>query len=81
MQLQIVGIDQKTEFNVQWVELQTVVGNFIIQIEHAPMIVQLQAKSQVRFGLDSSKQKTVDIAGGIAHVTRNSVTILIQNNL
>ena len=81
MQLQIIGIDQKNEFRIQWVELQTVVGNFIIQPHHAPMIVEMQPKSQIRFCLDSSKQKTVEIAAGVAHITRTTVTILLDSGL
>lgn len=81
MQLHVIGIDQKEEFKVLWVELQTRVGNFIIQPEHAPMIVELQPESQIRFCLENSKQKTIDIASGFAHVTRELVTILIHNSL
>ena len=81
MQLQIVGVDQKEQFNVSWVELQTQVGNVIIQPQHAPMILQLQPNSQIRFCLDSSKQKTIEITAGFAHITREDVTILINNNL
>ena len=81
MQLQIVGINQKKDFNVVWVELQTKVGNIIIQPEHAPMIVELQPNSQIRFCLDNTKQESVLIAAGFAHVTRRDVTILISSNL
>ena len=82
MQLQIVGVNQKELFNVSWVELQTKVGNFIIQPEHAPMILELQSNSQIRFCLDNSKQAVFEIStGGFAHITRQNVTILINNNL
>lgn len=81
MQLNIVGIDQKEQFKVIWVELQTKIGNLIIQPEHAPMIIELQPKTQVRFCLDSSKQKTIDISAGFAHITRKSVTVLVDNSL
>lgn len=81
MELQIVGVDQKEHFSIVWVELQTKTGNLIIQPDHAPMILELQQKSQVRFCLDNTKQKSIEIAAGIAHVTRNSVTILIQSNI
>jgi len=82
MQLQIVGVNQKELFSVSWVELQTKVGNFIIQPEHAPMIVELQANSQIRFCLENNKQAVFEIgAGGFAHITRQDVTILIHNNL
>jgi F0F1-type ATP synthase epsilon subunit len=81
MQLQIIGINQKDLFNITWVELQTKVGNFIIQREHAPMIIELQPKSQIRFCLDTSKQMVFDISAGFAHITRKDVTILISNYL
>lgn len=81
MQLQIMSVDSALQFNVIWVELQTSVGNLIIQPEHAPMIVELQPKTQIRFCLDSSKQKTLDISAGFAHITRQGVTILIDNYL
>lgn len=81
MQLQIIGVNQKELFHVTWVELQTKVGNFIIQPEHAPMIVELQPKSQIRFCLDTTKQMVIEISSGFAHVTRKDVTILINNNL
>ncbi len=81
MQLQIIGVNQKDVYQVTWVELQTKVGNFIIQPEHAPMIVELQPKSQIRFCLETSKQMVVDISAGFAHITRQDVTILINNSL
>lgn len=76
-----MGVDRKEQFNVAWVELQTKVGNIVIQIEHAPMILELQPNSQVRFCLDNTKQKTIEVTAGFAHVTRQNVTILISNNL
>ena len=81
MELSIVGINQKQQFVIKWVELQTKVGNFIIQLGHRPMVVELQANSQIRFCLDSSKQDKVDIVAGMVHITRDSVTILIDNQL
>ena len=81
MELSIVGINQNKKFAVKWVELQTKVGNFIIQSGHRPMVVELQANSQVRFCLDSSKQDKVDISAGIVHITRESISILIDSQL
>lgn len=81
MQLQVLSVNKKEEFNVLWVELQTKIGNFIIQPEHAPMILELQPASQLRFCLDNTKQATLEISSGLVHITRNSVTILIDSQL
>lgn len=81
MLLSIIGIDKKEQFTVNWVELQTKVGNFIIQPEHAPMILEIEVNTQVRFCLENGKQQKAFISAGIAHITRQSTTILIDNNL
>ncbi len=81
MQLHIVGIDQSQHHKVLWVELQTTQGNLVVQPEHAPTVVALQPGSQVRFCLDSSKQKVFEVSSGFAHITRHEVTILLDSNL
>lgn len=81
MLLEMIGFDQHHQLEVQWVELQTKVGNLIVQPEHAPMILELQTNSQIRYCLDSSKQNTMLLSGGIVHITRTSVTILIDAKL
>jgi F0F1-type ATP synthase epsilon subunit len=81
MELNIVSINKRQQFAVKWVELQTKAGNFIIQLGHRPMVVELQANSQIRFCLDSSKQDKVDITAGMVHITRESITVLIDNQL
>ena len=81
MLLSIIGINQKEEIKVNWVELQTKAGNFIIQPEHAPTILELETNTQVRFCLENGKQQKKHIPAGIAHITRTSTTILIDNNL
>lgn len=79
MLLEMIGFDQHHQLEVQWVELQTKAGNLIIQPEHAPMILELQPNTPVRYCLETSKQNTVQLAGGIVHITRTSVTILIDS--
>ncbi len=78
MQLQIARPTEKKLINIIWIDLQTPVGSFVIQPEHAPMIVALKPDSFVTFGLDSGKQESVAVKQGIAHITREAVTLLLN---
>ena len=42
MQLFITRPFEKININIEWIEIETVVGNFIIQPEHAPMVIELK---------------------------------------
>ncbi len=81
MLLEIIGFDRHQTFDIQWIELQTMVGNFIIQPGHAPMVLELQDHASIRYCLDNTRQNSVSLPGGIVHITRDAVMILIDPNL
>lgn len=78
MELQVASPFEKKTFSVAWVEIDTEAGNFIIQPEHVPMVVELKKYSVVVYRLISGKQNTLKIDKGIAHITRDSVTLLLN---
>ncbi len=78
MQLQIARPTEKKLINILWIDLQTPVGSFVIQPEHAPMIIALKPDSFVTFALENGAQESVAVKQGIAHVTRESVTLLLN---
>lgn len=80
MKLKIVSPDQETEYRIAWVELNTPVGNFIIQKGHIPMILTLAHNQPVTFRLKSGKQQTVTPHHGIADITRTDVTIIMSGH-
>ncbi|OGB97194.1 hypothetical protein A3F06_02280 [candidate division TM6 bacterium RIFCSPHIGHO2_12_FULL_36_22] len=77
MELVISSPLQRNVHDVAWVELNSDVGNLIIQPSHAPMVIALKRDSQVIYGLMSGKQDTITVVSGIAHVTRESVLLLV----
>jgi len=77
MRLHIASSSEKLDLQIAWVELNTPVGNFVIQSEHAPMVVTLDPISYVTYRLTSGKEKIKKVVHGIAHVTREEVTLLI----
>lgn len=78
MQLFITKPFEKININIEWIEIETVVGNFVIQPEHAPMIVELQAGIKAVYELPDGHQESIEIKSGLAHITRNSVTLLLS---
>lgn len=79
MQLNIVSPTEKKTIEIEWIDLSTTIGSFIILPEHAPVIFRLSPESLAIFSLGEDKQETLIIKTGIAHVTRESVTLLLND--
>lgn len=78
MKLEIVSATEHTTYQVAWLELNTPVGNFIIQMGHAPTIFSLTPHKPITFRLKSGKQKTINAYHGVAQIFRESVMILLD---
>jgi F0F1-type ATP synthase epsilon subunit len=78
MQLNIAMPTQKKTVTIAWLDINTDVGNFIIQPEHAPMIISLLPNSQVMYCLNNGKLETMNVKFGVAHITREAVTLLLS---
>jgi len=78
MQLTILSPFKRDSYkDVDWVELRTDTGNFVIQEGHAPTILVLKEQQVILFK-HNKKEKKAMIQSGIADITREQVTILIQ---
>ena len=76
MELQIISPDGNKKFFIQWVELETEVGNFIIKKGHAPTLLTLRPHYDIIF-LDKDGEKHIfSIPYGIADITRETITII-----
>jgi F0F1-type ATP synthase epsilon subunit len=80
MKLEIVSSDAHNIYQVAWLELNTPVGNFIIQQGHAPMILSLTPNKPITFRLKSGKQQTINANSGIAKITREATTLIIDTH-
>ncbi len=78
MQLSIISPTKKEIFDVAWVECNTPTGSYIIQPGHAPMILTLSKEKPFVFALKNGKEEMVMIKQGIAHITRENVTVLMN---
>ena len=78
MQLNIISPSAKKKYEIQWIELNTPAGSFIIQADHAPMVVQLADHKPVTFCYTSGAQETMTPVTAVAHITREKVDLLIS---
>lgn len=81
MQLHLISPRESSTHEVAWLELNTPTGNYVVQHGHAPMVLKLAQDQPLVFRLTSGKQETMNIRRGIAHITRTSVMILINESL
>ncbi len=78
MNFTILGPEEKKTFKISWLEVNTPQGNFVIQLGHVPTILLLSPNQPITFRLNSGKQETIIIPGGILEVTRSSALLLLN---
>lgn len=78
MELHIISPGSSLTFRVVWVEVNTLVGNFVIQPGHVPTVLLLEPNQSVKFRLDNGKQEAVLIKDGILEVTRTKTTVIAR---
>lgn len=77
MKLKIIDPYQVTQHTIAWIELETPVGNMVIQENHAPMVIEISPNTEVLFLLNNGKQMSANIVQGFAHVNREEIKILV----
>ena len=81
MKLQIVTTRRMIEHNIEWAELNTPVGNMVVQPGHTPMIIELRSGHELVYKKEDGTQDSVMIVQGVAHITRTEIKILLPIDL
>lgn len=77
MQLTLMSPTNSQIIEINWLEVQTDKGNFVIQPGHMPMIVLLTPNQELTMELLDGSVTLMSITGGILEITRTAVTLLI----
>lgn len=80
MNLTIVSPLEKITHKIAWLEVETDIGNFVIQNGHVPTVLILKKDQDVTFCLTNGKQNTIKVHTGVVHVTRDSATIITSEH-
>ncbi len=77
MKLKVITTQKLIEHEVDWVELNTPVGNMVIQQGHTPMIIQLSPGHELVYQISGGATESILIVQAVAHVKRFEVQVLI----
>lgn len=69
---------EKRQYNLIWLEIETQQGSLVIQPGHAPLIAILAHQSELLMGLHDKTVEQVKVLGGIAHVQRTGVVVIVD---
>ncbi|MEX0940300.1 MAG: hypothetical protein WDZ41_02995 [Candidatus Babeliales bacterium] len=78
MNLTIISPREKKTYTIAWIEVETAIGNFVIQQDHVPTILLVKPHEPITFCLTNGKQETFISAGGILEIQRESARLLLN---
>lgn len=78
MKLKIVGPHIKKNIDIAWIEVETAQGNFVIQKDHAPMILIVLPDHPVNVCMANGKIETFHKFGGILEIQRSQALLLLD---
>lgn len=81
MKLFLVSPFAHKEIIVAWIEVNTPSGNLIILPGHAPTIVSLSPEQPLTYCLKNGKKETILVHRGMAEVSRDRATIVVDGSL
>ena len=77
MQLIITRYASQEIYDIEWIEINTEMGNRIIQEGHAPLIVVLKKNSNATFFVKHVGEQSMHISGGLFSVTPDHTILLL----
>lgn len=79
MELKLIGPTSSQNMEINWLEVQTLKGNFVIKPGHAPLIVLLAPNKELTMELLDGSMTLMTIPGGILEVSRTSLTLILTH--
>lgn len=77
MKFSVISPHAVVHHTIVWVEINTPVGNMVIQENHAPMVVEIEPNSELLFMQPNGKQISIIVLQGFIHVTRQEIKLLV----
>jgi F0F1-type ATP synthase epsilon subunit len=76
--LKLIRPISETTLEINWISIETAAGNRMIQKGHIPIIARLQPNKELTYETREQKTESMTLPGGIAHITRTGVTIIVD---
>ena len=79
IELQIIRPTSKEVVDVEWVDVQTPSGDFVIGKDHSPLVSTLKERGRITYRKYNSKHiQVVDCYGGILKVENNVAVVILD---
>jgi F0F1-type ATP synthase epsilon subunit len=70
---------KKRVLTIEWLDITTDVGNFVIQKGHAPTLLVATPGTSLVVAFKDGRQENIEISGtAIVHIMRDGITILLS---
>ncbi|MBP6869330.1 hypothetical protein KBC04_00380 [Candidatus Babeliales bacterium] len=77
MKFSVISPHSVIHHTIVWIEINTPVGNMVIQEGHAPMVVEIEPNSELLFMQHNGKQISIVVLQGFMHITRQEIKLLV----
>ncbi|MCF7799886.1 hypothetical protein K9L05_00400 [Candidatus Babeliales bacterium] len=77
-ELELVGFSYKNKLEVEWIEVQSPNGNFVVGPDHSPIISLLKERSKLIYKKINSNEQEIDIYGGIFSLIDNKALVILN---
>jgi len=78
MTLHIICPSYNKTVAIAWLELNTDIGNFVIQPGHTPTVLILSKNKKITYCLTTGKHESLEIGEGIVDITRTQANVIFQ---
>lgn len=79
IQFTLLSPTSSKTMDINWLEIQTLEGNFVIKPGHAPLIVVAAPNKELTIELSDGSVTMMSIAGGILEVNRTTALLLLTH--
>lgn len=78
-ELEIITRKKSKIIPVEWVEVESPTGNFVVGPYHLPIVSLLKERGVLIYKEAAGKEISIDTFGGIIKVENNKAVVLLQN--
>ncbi|MFH1644019.1 MAG: hypothetical protein ABIA74_02480 [bacterium] len=78
LELKIIRPTKQEVFQVEWIDIQSPAGSFVVGVNHIPLISRLKKKGQISFKKYDGKTELIDTYGGFFKVEDNKAEVILE---
>ncbi len=76
--LEIVASTQSEIHSIEWVEIESPNGSFLVGPDHMPLISLIKKRSTVTYRKTNSEERTLTVTGGLFKVAHNKAVVILE---